>query len=180
MHFFQKWRALITKHGQLTDDCKAGQVNINRSRSLVTIGIFQGAFVERREILHVPSPPGPHHLAAPSPPHGGGVDDDDLGAVGAPVAPAAATPAPLAQDVAGAIIVPSDLASLPCYRCFRAAFSGSGPLAAPACSIPMLRALFPSLHPIPSPTDPGHKMRSLAYSTRHQECDSAGNITVSR
>ncbi|KJR87734.1 uncharacterized protein SPSK_07359 [Sporothrix schenckii 1099-18] len=46
---------------------------------------------------------------------------------------AAAAPAPLAHDVAGAIIVPNDLAPLPCYRCFRAAFSGSGPLAAPAC-----------------------------------------------
>jgi hypothetical protein len=58
-------------------------------------------------------------------------DDDILASVPAAPAPPAVLVAPLATSVAGALLVPSDLAPLPCYRCFRAAFSGAGPLAAP-------------------------------------------------
>ncbi|KAL1913389.1 hypothetical protein Sste5344_000939 [Sporothrix stenoceras] len=57
-------------------------------------------------------------------------EDDDVDMfTPTPAAPALPTVLvePQATSVAGALLVPSDLAPLPCYHCFRAAFSGSGP-----------------------------------------------------
>ncbi|CAK7207104.1 hypothetical protein SEUCBS139899_009912 [Sporothrix eucalyptigena] len=73
---------------------------------------------------------GAHCAASPA----GWADDDDMFAP-APAAPAplAVLVAPQATSVAGALSVPCDLVPLPYYRCFRAAFFGSGPLAAPDC-----------------------------------------------
>lgn len=79
----------------------------------------------------------PESLVAPPPSsRGGGIDGEDDDDMSVPVsAPSAAVAlvAPLATSIAGALLMPNDLAALPCYRCFRAAFSGSGPLAAPTC-----------------------------------------------